>query len=181
MSLHERLAEVLVNMEQNNLTITTTNTDFIIGNNLETLDTLSAYWLGENKHLILNLEWAEVSWPGSSEQEFFIWFWECEACVVSYHCSSLDSLIFTGTKWWIKRPQSQFFRTCNSKLIAWSISKLNIFDISTPANSGNTIWEDSRRYLKRWNDITIWCVPDKELTIKLVTSWDEQIIIMREW
>ena len=61
LSFQQGLAEVLINMEKDYLTITTSYTNLIIGNCYDALDALSTDVLGENQDLVLNLEAAEVA------------------------------------------------------------------------------------------------------------------------
>jgi hypothetical protein len=61
LSSHQALAEVLINMEQHNLSITTSNADFVMSYSLNAFDTHCANRLTENKHLVLDLERAELS------------------------------------------------------------------------------------------------------------------------
>lgn len=68
------MTEILIDMEKNNLTITTSNADFISCHSLDTFDSLSTYILSENEYLILDLEAAEISTLSTSEKEFFSWF-----------------------------------------------------------------------------------------------------------
>jgi len=54
-------------MEQDNLPITTSNTNFIISNGLNPFYTLSTYILSKYKHFIFDLETAKVSTHCSCE------------------------------------------------------------------------------------------------------------------
>ena len=56
LTLHQRLAEVLVNVEEHNLTVTTSNAYLVICNSLDSFNTLSANRLAEDEHLVLDLE-----------------------------------------------------------------------------------------------------------------------------
>lgn len=61
LSFQQGLAEILINMEEDDLTITTSNTNLIIGYCDYALDALSTDVLGKNQDLVLNLEAAEVT------------------------------------------------------------------------------------------------------------------------
>ena len=84
------MTEVLVYMEQNDLSITTTDTDFIISNCLNAFYSLSTNILGEDHNFIFNLEAAEITTLGSCKQEFFIRFAEDQAWIVTDISSSVD-------------------------------------------------------------------------------------------
>lgn len=122
LGLHQWLTEILVDMEQNNLSITTTHTNFVVGDSLNIFDSLSTYRLSKNKHFVLNLERAEISRSGTSKQEFLIWFGESKACIISDHGTCSNQLIRAMSFIWIKRPKSQLFRSSDSKLIIRCIS-----------------------------------------------------------
>ena len=53
---HKGLAEVLVDVEKNHLTVSSTNADLVFGNCLDAFDSLGADRLSEDKHLVLDLE-----------------------------------------------------------------------------------------------------------------------------
>jgi hypothetical protein len=77
-------------VEQNDLPVTTTDTDFIISNCLNAFNALSADILRENKYFILHLETAEVSTLSASEKELLAWLAESQATVISNECASID-------------------------------------------------------------------------------------------
>lgn len=98
------MAEILIDVEQNNLAITTADTDFIIGNCLNTFDTLSAYILCENQNLVFDLEAAEISTLCTSEKEFLGWLTESKAAVISDKGSSVNEFGLHLSISRIKRP-----------------------------------------------------------------------------
>ena len=73
LTLHERLAEVLVDVEEDHLAIATTDADLIVSDRLDALDALSAHRLTEYKHFVFDLEALEISGLGSNEEEFLVW------------------------------------------------------------------------------------------------------------
>ena len=152
-------------MEQNNLSITTTDTNFVVGDSLYIFDSLSTYRLSKNKHFVLNLEGAEISRSCTSKQEFLIWLGESKACIISDHGTCSDQLIRAMSFIWIKRPKSQLFRSSDSKLIIQCISQFNIFDKATPSDRGNTVREDLWSDLKGGHNLPSGCVPDEQFSI----------------
>jgi hypothetical protein len=71
-------------MEENNLSITTTNTYFIIGNCLNAFDTLSTHILSKYKQFILHLKAAKISRLCSSKEKLLIGFAENQAGIVPH-------------------------------------------------------------------------------------------------
>ena len=104
LGLHKWLAEVLINVEQNNLAVTTTNTDLIVRHSLNGFDTLGTNWLTKNEHFVFDLVRTEISRFGSDKEEFLIWFGESHALVVSDHGSSLHHFVTGCPQISIKLP-----------------------------------------------------------------------------
>lgn len=173
LTLHQGLAEILVNVEQHNLTVTTSNAYLVIGNCLDSFNTLSANRLTEDEHLVFDLERAEVTRLSSGKQELLVWLRESHAGIVSDHSSCLHGFVFALAKCWIKRPQSKFLGSRNSELVARCISKLDIFNESTPTYAGNTIGKNLRSNLERGYDLSILSVPNKEFSVELITGRNE--------
>jgi hypothetical protein len=61
LALKERLTEVLVDVEKNDLAIATSDADLVVGDSFDLFDALGADTLAENEHLVLDLVGAEVS------------------------------------------------------------------------------------------------------------------------
>jgi len=55
LALKQRLAEVLINMEEHDLTISSSNADFVVGYSFDALNSLGAHRLRKYKHLVFNL------------------------------------------------------------------------------------------------------------------------------
>jgi len=108
LALHQRLAEVLVNVEKDHLTISTTNANLVVSNCLDILDALSTNGLRENKHFVLDLERAKITGLGSGKQKFLVWLRESQEGVVSHHGSCWQKLIFASALIRIQRPKGQF-------------------------------------------------------------------------
>lgn len=178
LALKKRLAEVLVNMEKNNLSISSSNTDFVVSDCVNALDSLGTNWLRENKHFVLYLVWAKVTAAASNKHELFIWLWESHALVVSYHRSGLNLLVWTLTLNWVQRPQGKLLAAGYSELIVWSISELNILDKTTPSNSCDAIREDLTGDFKRADNMTVCSVPNKHLTVESISARNQKSIVM---
>lgn len=69
LSLEQSLAERLIYMEQHHLSITSSNTDFIMSYGNYILDALSAYVLRKYEDSVFHLEAAEISTLCASEQK----------------------------------------------------------------------------------------------------------------
>jgi hypothetical protein len=91
--LKQCLTEVLVNVEQHNLSISTSNANLVVSYSLDTLNALSADILSENEELVFHLERAKVSTECTSEKEFLAWFAESKARVVSNKRSCVNELM----------------------------------------------------------------------------------------
>jgi hypothetical protein len=65
-------------------------------------------------------------------------------------------------------------------LILRGVSKLDVFDKATPAESGDAVGEDLAGNLKGRDDVSVCGVPDEELTVKGVSTRDEKSIVVRE-
>jgi len=61
-----------------------------------------------------------------------------------------------------------------------SVSKLDVFNETTPAKSGDAVWEDLTGNFEGGNNVTIGGVPNEELAIERVTTSDKKSIIMRK-
>ena len=109
-------------MEQNDLTIATTDTYLVISNCLNTLNTLCANILSEYQNLVLDLEAAEVSTLSTSEKEFLSRLAECEAAVISDKGSRIYKLRLHLPICGIKRPQVQLLGTADCELILSCVS-----------------------------------------------------------
>jgi len=157
-------------MEQDDLPISTTNTDLVFCNCLDAFDSLGADGLTENEHSIFDLEGAEVSRLGSSEQELFVGLGECHASVISNHGSSLHRFILALAGVWVQRPQSQLLGSRNCELVVLSISEFDIFHEATPAERGDPVWENLGSYLKGADYMPVERVPDEQFAVELVSS-----------
>lgn len=88
-------------MEKHHLTISSSDTDLIIGDCLNCLDALGTYRLREYEHFIFYLETLEVSGSGAHEEELLIWLGESHASVVSNHRSSLHRFVLASALGWV--------------------------------------------------------------------------------
>jgi len=104
LGLKKSLTALLIDVEKYNLSITTTNCDFIMSNCLDSSDTESAHILSIDKQATFDLEAAELSRASTSKQEFFSWLWEGHAWVFTNHTSSIEGLLFHLTVSRVKLP-----------------------------------------------------------------------------
>jgi len=104
LALKERLTEVLVYVEEDDLAITTSNADFVVSNCINLLNTLSADTLAKNEHLVFDLIRTEVSRGATNEHELFVGLGESDALVVSDHRTCLHDFIGALAKDWVELP-----------------------------------------------------------------------------
>jgi hypothetical protein len=180
LALKQRLAEVLINMEEHDLTISSSNADFVVGYSFDALNSLGAHRLRKYKHLVFNLVWAEISWSTAYVQKLFVWLRESHALVISDHGIGLDKLVRALSMQGIKCPQSQLLRTSNCKLVPICVSELDVLDIATPTNWRNAVWEYLSRHFQGWNNMAVSSVPDEQFSIKLIACRDKKSVIMRK-
>ena len=92
LGLKQGLAELLIHMEEDDLSVTSSNADFISSDCLNALDTLSADILGKDKQLVFNLEAAEVSRLSTSKEKLLVILGEDQTTVISDERPSVDQV-----------------------------------------------------------------------------------------
>lgn len=167
-------------MEQHDLSITATHAYLIFRYCLYAFDALRAYVLREHQYLVLNLEAAEVSTWSSGKQELLSGFTESETCIVSYVCPRVYKLWLHWSIRGIQRPDVKFFCTTHRELIAGCITKLDIFLEAPPLYALWCFCVNSWKQLQLWDNESTLCVPDEQLAIKLVSSWQKKPVIVWE-
>lgn len=104
LGLKKSLTALLVNVEKNNLAITTTNCDFVMTDSLDGSHTKSTDILSVNEVPAFDLEAAELSGAGTGEQEFFSRLGESHASVFTDHTTSINWFLFHLTVSRVKLP-----------------------------------------------------------------------------
>jgi len=79
------LSIVVCSFEEDDLTITTSNSYLVVWNGNEGLDSHGAEVNREHEDSVFDLETAKISRCCSSIEEVFLVLWECEASIVSNH------------------------------------------------------------------------------------------------
>jgi hypothetical protein len=167
-------------MEEDNLSVATTDTYLVIGYRLDGFDTLGTHRLRKNKHLVFDLEAAEISGASSHEKELFTWLGEGHAGVVSHHRAGLHRGVLASALSWVEGPKRELLGSADSKLVAGGISQLNVLDKTSPAEGSDSIGEDLRGHLERGDDVSVGGVPDEHLAIKLIAGGNQEAVVMRE-
>jgi hypothetical protein len=119
-------------MEEYDISVSSTNCNFIMSYRDDTLDPLSTDVLSKDKELIFDLEAAEVSTRGSSEEVLLVWEGEAHAGVVSHEGSSRNELVGALASCRLQAPEEKFLSAGSSKLILLSRPQLDVLDIASP-------------------------------------------------
>jgi len=180
LGLKKRLAEVLINVEQDYLPVSSAYTDLVMCDSLNALDSLGTHRLTEDKHFVFDLVRAEVSRVTSYKHKFFVGLREGDALVISDHGSGLHHFVGTLALKRVKGPKSQFFRTGNCELVVGCISELDVFHETAEVHSGDAVWEDLASHLQGRDNMPVLRVPDEKFSVKRVAGGNEEFVIVRE-
>mmetsp|Transcript_16438 Transcript_16438/g.27882 ORF Transcript_16438/g.27882 Transcript_16438/m.27882 type:complete len:382 (-) Transcript_16438:473-1618(-) len=178
--LHERLAEILVDVEEHDLAVAAAHADLVLGHRLDVLDALGADRLAEDEHLVLHLEATEVAGLGAREEELLVGLGEGEAGVVAHHGPGLHRLVLATAGHGVKRPEGQLFRAGDGELVVARVPQLYVLDEAAPADGGDAVGEDHGRDLEEGDDVAVPRVPDEQLPVELVARGDEEGVVVGE-
>lgn len=180
LGLQQRLAEVLVDMEQDNLAIATSDADFVVGHCLDASNALGTDRLAKNEHSVFDLIGAEVTRGGPHEHEFFVGLGEGDALVVSDHGSGLHDLVSALAGQRVEGPKSQFFGAGDGKLIIGSVAQFDVFNEATETDSSDSVWENLGSHFERRDNVTILSVPDEQFSVQGITGRNQEQVIVTE-
>lgn len=159
------MTEVLINVEQNDLAISTAYTYFVIRNCLNAFDALGANILSEYHDFIFHLEAAEVTALSTCEKEFLCRFAEHQACVVANVCASVDQFGLNLTICGIEGPNVELLGSTHCELIVSCISQFDVLCVATPLDASGCLSVNGGDQVKFRNDETISRVPDIKFAI----------------